>query len=99
MDIIAKKFIQLKNKEKFDEYYWNKLKSKHKKNWNNQKYIFKILHFLFQFMKFMNLKKNRLPIHMKRKSLQPSKRRRRGINPKFRIWRGNNRKWAVDDWT
>jgi hypothetical protein len=30
-------------------------------------------------------KKNRLPIHMKRKSLQPSKRRRKGINPKFRI--------------
>ena len=57
MDIIAKKFIQLKNKEKFDEYYCNKLKSKHKKIWNNQKYIFKILHFLFQFMKFMNLKK------------------------------------------
>ena len=56
MDIIAKKFIQLKNKEKFDEYYFNKLKSKHKKIWNNQKYIFKILHFLFQFMKFMNLK-------------------------------------------
>ena len=30
MDNITKQFIELKNKEKFDEYYYNKLKSKHK---------------------------------------------------------------------
>ena len=76
MDSIINKFIQLKDKENyFDEYYHNKLKSKHKKfEANYQKYIQNVLLFIHSH-EIDELKESRLPLYLKRKSLQPSKRR------------------------